>query len=722
MQRRLCALLLATLLVTTLLPGVVLADSKISVSEAIQLAKAAFPEVSFPNEFSSSYEDNGSQGLWYLRWSSQAGKVCEVNVNVNGTTGEIVGFNYYLEPDPSQVYAALPKLTQEDSLRFAVSFLQKIAPGKYGECNYLQEAPPRPFLSTRNWQQRYYFQFVRQVNGIPCPANGISVSVDGDTGEIVSYALNWNELNFPSLDNVIDTDQAASALQEKGGLELQYIWPYVERGEQAKPILAYVYPNINNIYIDAHTGEVKSDVYYLANDQLSKKDTVAGAGDTMFTPQEWAEIEYIKGLLTQDAAAAKARDLLGIAPELELTQARLTKDVSFLDLRTWQLTFNSKPSNEYYDVRIDAKTGELYHVTHYWNLDESLSEGTLAPLRAKQVADAFMQKYNPEKAAQVKLVSMPVKETEQNPLYYSFNYRRSVNGIPFTNNYINVTVRAEQAGLITDYDVRWVEADFPDPAVALTKADAYDKLLDQYPLLMEYRLVRENTDVKQPDPYVQSELKAVLTYRLEETANSLFSADQMAPIDYRGKVIKLDKPGIPQDVDGSFASAEIKFLAKVGIIQLEDGLYHPDQNITVGEWLELLSRAAGWATDNPIISLPQWATTAMDKPYVGAAQAAIAAGLILPGENVDMSKSLTREDLALFAIRALGYEKVAAIPGIYQLTCKDAKDVSLTHIGHVAIARGLGIMVGDLTYFHPQTVASKAECATVVMRMLGIKR
>lgn len=722
LKRHLSALLLIVMLVTAVTPGVMAAETKIGLTEAIQLAKAAFPEVIFPSEFASSYNETSDQGIWNLRWYSTGEKFSEVNISVNGVTGEISRFDHYTEPDQSQVYAPIPKLSQEQARRQAEAFLQKLIPGKLAQCLYSEQDPPRPYLSQRNWQQSYYFQFVRQVNGLPCPANMITVSVNGDTGAILSYALTWNELQFPSPENAISAEQAAKILAEKGELELQYFWPYVKQGETAKPVLAYSYPGINNIYIDAHTGKLETGSYVIYDNGQAKVGTGA-ARDESLTPQEAAEVEYTDGLLTREQAEAKARELFAIPAGLALQRANLTKDGSFPSLRSWWLSFYAKEIDDYYNVRIDAKTGELLSMDHHWPAD-TLKEGSLTPEQAKLVAEAFIKKYSADKFSLVALELMPTKAAgEQNAIYYSFNYRRMVNGIPFVSNYINVTVRGEGAGSVTNYDLRWVETEFPDPAVALSKDAAYSQLLANNPLQQEYRLINDPEEVKQiSSRYIEPKLVAVLTYRLKATVSTRFSPDKMLPIDYRGTVIDQKQQGAPQDVDGIANKADIVFLSKVGIIQLDNGNFYPARETTVGEWLEMLSRAAGWTTDNPIIVLPRWAEAAVGKPYAGAAQAAIAAGLILPGENVDMSKQLTREELAVFAVRALGYEKVAAIPGIYRLDCKDANQVTPARLGHVAIARGLGILVGGVDTYQPQATASRAASATVLMRMLRMER
>jgi hypothetical protein len=729
LKRRLCLFLLVTILTTALVPGLAAAESQISLTEAILLAKQAFPDLEDTDEFefTSNYADSSGQGVWYLNWYNyQAEQRAEVNVQVNASTGEIIQFNKWQESDPNQVYSPLPKLDQREALNIAQRFLRGLIPEKFAQCLYQESAPPRPYLRERTWQQSYSFQFVRQVNGIPAPANYISITVNGDTGEILSYHLSWNDLDFPTPEGIITAEEATEALAEQGELELQYFWPYVQRGEEAAPVLAYSYPGINNAYVDAHTGELHSGYYYLDDKrQAAAPEAVADADG--LSPQELAEVEHVAGLLTQQEAESQARQLVSVPEHLELQGANLYRDGRFPELRTWQLYFYSQYEGEernyeYYHVRIDAKTGELYGLRHYWPHDNDIKVGTLTPEQAKNVADAFMQQYNPDKAAQVKLQDMPTKdEEEENALYYSFHYRRMVNDIPFVDNYITVTVKGEDQGIVTDYNVRWVETEFPSPDIALSQGDAYEQLVASYPWKQEYRLVSEPVTYDEAGRYVQPKLIALLTYRLENVPSTRFTPDQMLPMDYRGEVIKVEEAVLPQDVDGIPGAADIIFLSQVGIIQLENGMFYPQREITVGEWLEMLSRACGWST-GPIIILPRWAEAAADGPNAAAAQAAISAGLILPGENLDMSKLLTREELAVFAVRALGHEQVAAIPGIFHLDCLDADQVTSSRLGHVAIARGLGILVGEPNYYRPQATSTKATCATVLMRMLRLER
>ncbi len=727
MKRRLCLFLLVALLATTVAPGLAAADSGISLTDAILLAKQAFPEVEFPSEFTSSYAENYGQGIWRLNWYNYETERAEVNVQVNAITGEIIRFGKYNEPDPHQVYSPLPKLEQLEAQRLAESFLQRLIPEKFAECLYEEQAPPRPYLRERNWQQSYSFQFVRQVNSIPVPANTINVSVNGDTGEILSYNLNWNDIDFPAPEGIITSKQATEVLKEQGELELQYFWPYVQRGGTASPVLAYSYPGINNLYVDAHTGELQSGYVYYGDEKRMAADTAQAAPSPGLTPEELAEVEHVAGLLTQEEAESEARALVSIPDYLELQSASLYKDGRFPELRAWRLYFYSQyvdgeRNSESFHVRIDAESGELYSMSHNWPHDSEIKVGTLSPEQAKEVADAFMQRHNPDKANQVELQSVPTKdEDKDNALYYSFFYRRMVNDIPFVDNHISVTVKGEEQGIVTDYNVSWVEAEFPNPAVALSEEEAYEQLVAPYPWKQEYRLVSEPVTYDEDGRYVQPKQIAVLTYRLSSVPSTRFTADQMLPMDSRGEVIEQQQTTVPQDVAGIPAAADIAFLSKVGIIQLDNGLFYPEREITVGEWLEMLSRACGW-NSSPIIILPRWAEAAADSPYAAAAQAAIAAGLILPGENLDMSKVLSREELAVFAVRALGHEQVAAIPGIFQFDALDADQVTPARIGHVAIARGLGILVGGGSYYQPQATSTKTTGAVVLMRMLRLER
>jgi len=65
---------------------------------------------------------------------------------------------------------------------------------------------------TSIYDRAYYFRYIRTYNGIPIPSNDISIAIDKQTGELVSYNKTWNkDVIFPSAEKIISLKEAQEA-------------------------------------------------------------------------------------------------------------------------------------------------------------------------------------------------------------------------------------------------------------------------------------------------------------------------------------------------------------------------------------------------------------------------------------------------------------------------------------------------------------------------------
>ncbi len=676
------------------------ANAPITLEQAINMARKQFPELKWLDgaDFVSSFIDGENSPRWQLNWSGNEKN--GASITVSAVNGRILAFNLWEQEEESDL-AALPQLSEAEALAKAEKFLQRLAPAELAECRYQAGDPLRPYLRERSWHLAYNFNFQRFANDIPFNYNGLRVTVDADSGAVIGYDYIWTEGAVPAPEQAIGADKAAAIAETAGKMELQYYLPNAKRGETAKPILVYQAPKLNRLAVNALTGEVYTDsLYYGRGEAEAAKNSVAYDA---LSPAELKEVTLLEGLLTQDQAEAKARQIFTIAKACKLRNARLTANWQYPEQRHWNLSFEDESegrNRRYVTVALDAKTGEIY--SYYTTVPQESNDGkgTLSWDAAEQLARAYLEKMNPGKAKQVELVRPETVNQEENQLSYHFNYRRLVNGIPFPQNGFGITVFAGQKPAITSYDLTWVETTFPAKQGSLSLEQAHAKLRQAYPFHLEYRVA---------EPYVQplaventkgnAKNPITLVYTQAPVPSTTFSAKDMQPLDYRGEPVKDAARTLPKDIAGHPAEADIAFLAKVGILPVPaDGKYRPDATATVGDWLELLANASG-------ISVEQQ-TERLSK-----------------GQAIVKTQPLRREELALYAIRALGYDKIASMSNIFSLTATDAAAVSKEYKGHVAIALELKLLQLEADQkLAPQTTASRADLATALMQMLKLAR
>jgi hypothetical protein len=107
------------------------------------------------------------------------------------------------------------------------------------------------------YQNGFNFNYIRVENGIPCPTNSLSVTINEYTGEITSYNTNWLEVSFPAPDKAITLDKAYETLfsNVKFGMEYTYNYPNINDYEKKEMRLAYALENIN-ILMDANSDQM----------------------------------------------------------------------------------------------------------------------------------------------------------------------------------------------------------------------------------------------------------------------------------------------------------------------------------------------------------------------------------------------------------------------------------------------------------------------------------
>lgn len=143
-----------------------------------------------------------------------------VSVSLNAKTGEIIGFNAAkaIKLDEKA------KFDKEASKEAVDKFLTDFAPLRYNEVQYeeVDDDIVKPYKEGEE-PKTYSFRYIRKVDGIPFPDNGISVLFDAVSGKVISYNLSWyNDVEFPSTKEAISIDKVYDNFFNSIGLELQY--------------------------------------------------------------------------------------------------------------------------------------------------------------------------------------------------------------------------------------------------------------------------------------------------------------------------------------------------------------------------------------------------------------------------------------------------------------------------------------------------------------------
>lgn len=186
-------------------------------------------------------------------------------------------------------------------------------------------------------------------------------------------------------------------------------------------------------------------------------------------------------------------------------------------------------------------------------------------------------------------------------------------------------------------------------------------------------------------------------------------------VDYKADLLNL-VPKLLSDIKGHWAEKTIQALFDKGIISGDNGKFLPQKTITRAEFVTLMVKVMGYSSSKNTkyrfsdIS-KHWAKTAIET--------AIDNKIIVAsdwGKSFYPNSSITREQMAMMMTRAL---KLSASAGRNPFADKVTN-------GYIIKAYELGLISGSTSngklYFKPKNMATKAEAATIVYKVLQYKQ
>lgn len=664
--------------------------------------------IGIPAEYSEFYsethaEDNGTE--YSLYWNTPYEEYTDdknITVTVNDKD-DITAYSYsFGSADRDPGFGAL---TEEEIKTVAVKWLGNINPGWMAE---LPEDKTSSY-SFGVFSTSGRVRFDRYVNGLRFSDDGVSVTVDNRTGEVINMYADWTYADsVPSADKAISAEKAGELFFDGSPMELRYI----RNADSNKAIPVYM-PKDSTYKVDALTGEEFKEFSYYSGGSggtAAEKNAAtedAASYDRGLTDAEIENLDKVEGLLPKSKLRSLAENLenTGIKSaefkSLDYYHSRVfSHDGSEDEAKyTAELIYNGKDLNYY--ISLDAKTGKLLSLYSYDRVyypDTEEKDGKIDYDSAFKSAREFVDKYS-GCGENVKLEE-PADKKNRKSNYY-FNFIRHEKDLPLYENNVSVSVD-NNTGMIRSYSKYWdedLEFESADGIISVDEAKAV--LLENAGMILSYEKQQGESNVV---PQIG------MVYSLSYDVPAVVDAKTGKILDYSGTeyVPGASEVVFPKDISGHYAEGKINRLIDSGVLKLGEGEtdFRPDDVITVKELLAFVSGLkTGYIPYNE------------SNDYI--AKTARGWG-ILKEDNVDLDSAAERQDGAKYIVRVLGYGRIAELSGIFTTNFADDFAISDDVKGYVAIAKGLNIVGGDENgCFNPNAALTRADAAIMIYNYLA---
>lgn len=684
--------------------------------EAIQSVKEL---ITIPNDYSLASSQYHSPnrwqpfGTWYFEFVKRENNDWQgsISVSVNAVSGELLSYYHNSSEQPSYP----PNRNREEAQKLALEFLSRISSSKWDEVALdpwgLDEALP-----IIDPDEQYHFRYVRMHEGIPYPSNYLAVSVNTN-GDIVSFHSTWDDnVEFaPVSESLISEDEALAVYREAGDqqLGLRYVTPW-SKDEEVD--IAYFWDNSyedSMTYVDAETGAALNGGMEEIGDEAFQPEPVS-------TSKLQPHFKNRTTDLTEKEALDHVTRLLNIDLDtFQLESSQFYSNTEY-DRNEWNFSFvTTQEDDKYYvSVSVDAKSGMIYHYYSH-NSDQNAStdeQRMLSEQALIQRAFDAVKRLAPDIAHETYYIGIDHMDEDNHLAYVRFAYY--INGVYVPDRHISVAID-QMTGDIVNFSAyvgysKYV--DYPQPNNLISESVALDTLLNDSKVTLQYETDPHSTDQDQ----VQTKL--VYSLQLPQAQDPLYLNAKTGKWHSTNTGEPIDLNRIPpKDIEGHWAEEALNIMFQYRALDTdEDGNINPNQIITRGEMIKMMIQALHRGHFYPIYGLERNASfndVHQDNTLFDYVEAAVDLNLLEPnGENLNPNEKLTREELAVIVVRALGYDTLAKRNDLFQLNVSDQEQIEAQ--GHVSIILNLGIM-GDLNgAFQPNKAVTRAEAAVTFQRFL----
>ena len=625
-----------------------------------------------------------------LNWSDSKGVLPYMNVSIDAdeiVTNYYTDHNYYYDYSYDRKAPILPDMSKDEAMTAAMKYVKTIAPEYYADIS-----ADRASIYYSEYNQTYSIDFYRVKNGFGFEYENIYLTIAYD-GTLTNYSNSFTKnVNGDIPSKTLPMKVILASFKKNNSLEMKYLTVYDSETGKNKVRLGYVLPYETKL-IDAGTGKPYTLQYEEGGTAVPYNDfgiaespAAEEAGGMMYdkalSPIEQKAVDTHLWLMNADDVKAilVANKHISFDKSYEVTNSNLyTNESSFTDKKTQFISVSFQSTDEsgntqYASAQVNVETEEI---VSYYN-----DNYTITPRSAS--AEKMRKSLNTHDAAAKKTAAMlkdlygdkfaEFKENKNDYWTYDdsdsiyLNYTRNVNGIPFENDYLSVTVN-KNTGLITSVSITYSDdAVFPSPDKAISASKALDLLTAEFPLTPYYKPFTSKDDKAQimySTYNTETDKSVALVYSYSNPAGSMYDVTVDA---LSGKLTsrwgdseavyyptEYFIPNAVECIKNHPAEKQMSALYDVGILNITND-FNPDAAITLNEYTTMLQNIGSHYRYNV--------------------------------NYTDSADPISAEESLTTLIDTLGYGDIASMNSIF----KSIKNIDPEFTGYYAIANAIGLL------------------------------
>lgn len=652
----------------------------------------------------STYEDypESDTKRHHLFFSKlQNGKDTHGSISFYGEDLEVESFSYEPIRTPDSLFPA--KVSKEEAKKVATDFVKKFL--KAGNYKLNEENNDYFYYSKQILTSpiSYSFSFNRMKDDVAIADQLVTVTVLGN-GEIVNFynSAITKSPTFDDVKKVKDQKDAFEKIKENLTARLQYqVNTNYETGENDVK-LVYV-PDV--LSVSAVTGEWFNGKEFLA-EQPTKKEYEKVTNSALPVRQNG---------MTKEEAKKAAEKLLQVKSDkvkLSIQSVEEVKNSYGQEVISIQYMYNYANGGSGSSLEFDKKTGELLQ---YHNAQNSMMielNGTkeeVAPI-SKEEAIAQAVKYLKELLpSYLHEYAMPLEDSYVDDARgnYYLNFPRIVNGVMVSGDQISVSIYKD--GSLENLSVSRPQIEeWPTLDKVISLKEVEDTLSKALSLKMSYMKGNHKKE--------NSHYDLIYSPLFNETAFNVLDANS-------GKWINQYNIEVTPEVSHATAAEELNYLIKAKVLTVNDPkTFNGDAAVSKGEAIKIMMNSLTYIYETNIReseSMKQSFTNINSKhASYQAVERAVEAGILKTDQKTfDVNNPVTKEELAVWYIRALGLEQAAIQKNIFKNEFTDSKKVTEANIGYVILANSLGLVKAEKNHFNPKKEITYADLAVSSIRL-----